>query len=64
MSDGLSDSRRAEQIVRLFAASMFDLNEALAEVDDAAFGLPRWAIDDLNAVLAKYGLRVVRKEET
>ncbi len=58
MTDGINEARREERVIVAAGAALFQLEDALDEVYDCVFGLPSWAIDDINAILSKYQLKV------
>ena len=55
MSDGLSESRREERLIRDAARVLDHLRDVLEDAHDAAFGLPTWIVDDLDEVLRPFG---------
>ena len=64
MSDGLSECRRLESHITAVNAALLELEDALGEVHDAVFGLPSWAVIDIEETLAPFGLVVSQMKST
>lgn len=63
MSDGMTESRRQERLIRDAASALLDLEKVLDDAHDAMFGLPSWLVADLDEVLRRFGRVTVRATE-
>ena len=66
MTDALTDANRLDRLMKAHARVLAHLRDVLEDAHDAVFGLPAWAVEDLDAVLRGFGLRttVVKSGET
>jgi hypothetical protein len=58
MTDGLSEARRRERACEALSKALEDTQEALEELNDAVYGLPRWVHEDIQRALQRYGITV------
>lgn len=60
MSDGPSDAARASRASIKITSAAQSLEDALFEIYDGAFGLPQDAIDIVNDVIYRFGVKLVK----